>query len=524
MSKGKKVLFVVLLVIFIGFSVYLSFNMISRPTFEYDYTDNYNGTGVSGYVFNGFNGNSGTETVYIDYPYFKESGSWTQDKDKKVIAVDGYTFVSDEYVQYIYIGPDVEFIGDQAFVYCKKLRAVYVDDANPNYVDVNGVLYTKDKKELILYPLCHCTQVVYDDIEQFGEVRNIGTEVKETFTASGSADEIFDSLHSQIKNANADDFTREMYDEMLEKGVATPYTGTYYILKSEPDSAEITVDKVWTQSETYTVPEGVEKIAGKAFYKCDRLEEITLPSTVTEIWDMAFFKCFNTALIELPDGLEYIGDDAFSYCEKMRYAIFIPESVDHIGHHAFYKCSNDLLYYMGDKDESGVELGGRWQARSDNSFRADPPSWGKTRQECDEYNKQLALEAEKASKGESAAASASSANAGEVNTTIITLIIIFFFIPGFIYIGIQVIRALFKDDFLMTKKGKKKLEKRKREQELIHEAYVNAGANLFEEEKKDQSEEEEAKAEEVSEENSAESEEEAQIKDDCAEKEEGSDD
>ena len=53
---------------------------------------------------------------------------------------------------------------------------------------------------------------------------------------------------------------------------------------------------------------------------------------------------------------------------------------------------------------------------------------------------------------------------------------VFFFIPGFLYIGVQVIRAMFKEDFLMTKRGKRKLEAIKKEKEAIHQSYVEAGA------------------------------------------------
>ncbi|MBO4341662.1 MAG: leucine-rich repeat domain-containing protein [Clostridia bacterium] len=478
MSKGKKIIFVLFLLIFISASVYMSFNMISRPTYEFSYTEDYGGTGEKGYVFDGFNGNTSITDVYIDHPYEKVNGEWVQDKSKDVIAVDSYTFVADEYVKYIHIGPTVKHIENEAFVYCKQLRAVYVDEANPYFTDVDGVLYTKDMKEIILYPICRCTHIIYEDMEKNGEITNIGLDVKEEYEVTGSsADELFADLRSQIRQTNGDDFTRPLFDEMLEKGVTAPYIGTYYIIKEKTDSS-LKVEKAWSCDEKYTIPEGIEKIAAKAFYKCDRLVEINIPSTVKSIGNMAFFKCYATSLLTLPDGLETIGNDAFSYCENMRYAVFIPESVKKIGHHAFYKCSNDLLYYMGHKDESDIDLGGRWQARSDNSFRADKPLWGKTREECNKYNEELyerdRIEAEKAQAN--AQPSASSASAGEINTTYVKIIMIFFFIPGFIFIGLQVIRALFKEDFLMTKKGKEKLAKRKEEQEMIHRMYVEGGA------------------------------------------------
>ena len=496
MSKGKRVLFIILLVLFIGASVYMSFNMISRPTYEFTYSDNVRDTGKSGYIFDGFNGNSDTAEIHIDHPYSKVNGKWVADETKDVIAVDSYTLVSDEYVKYIYIGPTVEVIDEQAFVYCKQLRAVYVDENNPNYCDVDGVLYTKDMKTILLYPICYCTNLVYNDIEKTGDVTNIGLDVKETFNFNGANDdELFNDMHSQVRSQNGDDITRALFDEMLDKGVTAPYIGTYYIIKERTDNS-LTVEKAWSCDEKYTIADGVERIAANAFYKCDRLQSITLPDTVKYIGNMAFFKCYGTSLITLPDTLEYIGNDAFSYCENMKYAIFIPDSVTHIGHHAFYKCRNDLKYYMGSESSDGIELGGRWQARSDNSFEADPPLWNTTRKECDEYNQKLydedakaAAEAEK----NDGNVDTSSSSKGEVNTKFIKLIMIFFFIPGFLYIGVQVVRAMFKEDFLMTKRGKRKLEALKQEKEMIHQSYVDAGKS-----------EEESKPENTAEENSEE--------------------
>ncbi len=479
MKTKQKIIIVFLLVLFIGASVFMSFNMISRPTYEFTYTDNYKDTGKSGYVFDGFNGNGSTSEIHIGHPYSKSGGNWVEDKSADVIAVDNYTLVSDEYVKYIYIGPGVEYIDEQAFVYCKQLRAVYVDDANPNYCDVDGVLYTKDMKTIILYPICRCTQLVYDDIAEYGEVKNIGLDFKESFEITGKDDdELFTSLHKQIRDTNGDDFTRELFDELLERKVAAPYIGTYYVLKEKTENS-LKVEKAWSCDEKYTIENGVERIAGNCFYKCDRLVEINIPDTVKEIGNMAFFKCYGTSLLRLPDSLEYIGNDAFSYCENMKYAVYIPKSVTHIGHHAFYKCRNDLVYYMGAESEDGIELGGRWQARSDNRFDADPPLWGMSRDECDKYNQKLydedAKAAAEAEKNAQQNDNNSNSSKGEVNTLFIKLIMIFFFIPGFIYIGVQVIRALFKEDFLMTARGKKKLEKLKEEKERIHQSYIEAG-------------------------------------------------
>ncbi|MBR2732072.1 MAG: leucine-rich repeat protein [Clostridia bacterium] len=527
MSRSKKVLFTVLLILFVGASVFMSFNMISRPTYEFEQKED-------GWHFTGFNSNANITEVHIDHPMVKHSGKWEPDLSANVTAVDQFTFVSDEYVQYIYIGPTVTKIDEQAFVYCKQLRAVFVDDANPKYADIDGVLYTKDLSTILLYPICRCTHLVYTDFEQRGEVTNIGLDVKDTFTLEGKDDEtLYQAFHTYCKN-NGEDFGRTLFDEMLERGVMAPYIGTYYFIKERTETG-MTLEKAWSCDEVYTVPEGVTRIAADAFYKCDRLTAITLPSTVKFIGEMAFFKCYGTSMIAVPDGVEEIGNDAFSFCSNMRYVMYIPASVRTIGHHCFYKCDGLRDFYMGAADDSAISLGGRWQPRSDNAFKAKAPLWGKTRAESDLFNSAYQLsdrceqllnengdqlsDAEKqalrertdalkeAVKGtdtalitsrrdalqaqagpliervEQAAKSAAAQAAPVVNTTqnkagteinrtAMYALIIFVFIPGMLFIAVQVVRNLFWEEFLMTKRGKARYRKQKELKEQLHKEYL----------------------------------------------------
>ena len=493
MSKAGKVLFVIFLIIVLSTSVAFSFNAISRKTYEFKYTENYSGTGKSGYVFDGFNGNASITEIHIGHPVEKKDGEWVE-ADGDVIAVSRFTINSDEYVRYIYIGPTVEYIEDQAFVYCRALRAFYVDENNPNYRSVDGVLYTKDMTEIISYPICRCTQIVIDDVKAGGEVINIGRENVESFSADGvyvkgneAKSTLYTSFKDYIKSNYSGDFDYfnefSEFSELMDNKVYAPYIGTYYLV-TENTGSSITVERFWTCDEKYEVPEGVTKIADKAFYKCDRLVSITLPSTVKSIGDMTFFKCSGTALINLPDGLETIGDDAFSYCENMKYAMFIPASVKHIGHHCFYKCSEDLLFYMGAKDDSGIELGGKWQPRNDNSFKPkNEPLWGSLRADCDKLNSEKYAEYEAQAAKDAAGntqVQEKTETVGGMNKKALTALIICFS-PGFAFIGLQIIRNVFKDDFLMTKRGKEKLAKRKEENERIHQAYINGEFDIPEE-------------------------------------------
>lgn len=108
---------------------------------------------------------------------------------------------------------------------------------------------------------------------------------------------------------------------------------------------------------TYVIPEGVETVRSKAFYKCYDMKHLTLPSTLKNIEEKAFFSC-DLQEIVLPDGLETIGKDAFAFNYAVK-EITIPASVTRIDEFAFYTCTSMLKVTMLCK-ESEVTLGERW--------------------------------------------------------------------------------------------------------------------------------------------------------------------
>ena len=109
---------------------------------------------------------------------------------------------------------------------------------------------------------------------------------------------------------------------------------------------------------TYIIPEGVETICTKAFYKCQKLKSITLPSTVKTIEEKAFFRCSMAENIILPEGLTFIGKDAFSYCTTFN-QITIPSTVTKIDTYAFYNCKSLLEIDILAK-ENEIELADKW--------------------------------------------------------------------------------------------------------------------------------------------------------------------
>lgn len=111
-------------------------------------------------------------------------------------------------------------------------------------------------------------------------------------------------------------------------------------------------------TESYTVPEGVETIENMAFYKCSNLKEVKLASTVKTVGDMAFLKTLSLEKVTLNEGLKSIGKNAFLGCEKLT-SLEIPQTIESIGEFAFYNCVN-LLNVRVYKAEANIDLGKKW--------------------------------------------------------------------------------------------------------------------------------------------------------------------
>ena len=134
--------------------------MLQKDTFEYKQTE-------SGYQLEKFSNTGFITTLDIDYvsavEYDRENAdvntnfSIVKDETKNVISVGAYALNCDEKVRVINIGAGVEFVDPKAFYSCWALQEVRVDENNPNYCDVDGVLFNKDKTRIICRPCDHDT-------------------------------------------------------------------------------------------------------------------------------------------------------------------------------------------------------------------------------------------------------------------------------------------------------------------------------------------------------------------------------
>ena len=104
----------------------------------------------------------------------------------------------------------------------------------------------------------------------------------------------------------------------------------------------------------YSVPEGIEVIAGGAFACCSNLQKINLPMSLRYIKDHAFgvlnsydiSGCLSLSEIIIPDGVIDIDFEAFDRCTGLK-KVIIGNNVRTLGVNCFASCSNLMTVALG---------------------------------------------------------------------------------------------------------------------------------------------------------------------------------
>lgn len=342
----KKVIFAIVIIIAVSLSCYFSVRTVQKDTFEYEQN------GGSAFTLTKFSNTGFITTLDIDFvstleydrenPDVNTNFTVIKDETKPVSSVGAYALNCDEKVQVINIGAGVDYVDPKAFYSCWALRAIEVDENNPNYCDIDGVLYNKDKTEIICRPCDHDTYLA----EKYGHAKY---------------DENGGRIEPAPEDANYEQYVRDVM--------------TFVIPSSVEKIGQLCFN--YANMKTVYIPEGVKTIETLGFFEIPLLENVYSYKSETPVADShyvsdeALGKVYNS----LPEGLEYIGSDAFSYNQAMTY-VYIPESVTYIGHHAFW----DTVYKEGDElrgvakievaaseddFKSKVETGDSWRPQYD---------------------------------------------------------------------------------------------------------------------------------------------------------------
>ncbi|MBQ3004766.1 MAG: leucine-rich repeat domain-containing protein [Clostridia bacterium] len=234
--------------------------------------------------------------TYIGIGAFYECGSLENlTIPNGVVDVGSYAIAYCYRLSEVTFGKNVKDIGEFALFCCENLSKISVNLANNYYSsDSFGVLFNKDKTELIQYP---------------------NGNTRTSYAIPNTVIQIND--HAFLSSSNL-------------------------ITITIPDSVEFLGYRAFDSCESVldiVIPDSVTEIEDSAFRLCDNLKNVTLSNSLEYIADSVFSGCVSLKSIEIPNSVLDIKDGAFSGCSSLE-TVEIPDNVKSIGMAAFRNCTN----------------------------------------------------------------------------------------------------------------------------------------------------------------------------------------
>lgn len=193
------------------------------------------------------------------------------------------------------IPKNVEFIDPSAFFGNGSLSAFTVAGGNDNYKSEKGIIYSKDGKALLHYPVGKTDgeYKVPSGVEEIGE-----------YAFGGSDNVVTVTLPDSCKKIGAHAF--EKCTKLVNVNI--------------PEGVEEISDYCFSECRAFPAPKlpsTLKKIGEKAFNYCISFGEIEIPDTVAEIKDSAFYQCETLQKVTLSAALEKYGFKVFSGCKLL---------------------------------------------------------------------------------------------------------------------------------------------------------------------------------------------------------------
>ena len=243
------------------------------------------------------------EELHEYYVITEAKDDYTVKDGTRIIADDA--FAGCLFLTSVTIPDSVTSVGFMAFDGCRSLTDINVSADNKHFCSQDGVLFNKDKTEIIRHPAGKRA------------VRYI----------------IPNSVTTICNNAFA--YCDSLESVTLPNGITTIGEDAFFSCES---------------LNGITFPDSVKSIGDSAFYSCDSLESVTLPDSVTYVGEYAFSHCDSLISATIPDSVTFIGWYAFSRCYLLK-SVTIGDNVTEFGGNVFDKTA---LYYNEKNWKDGV--------------------------------------------------------------------------------------------------------------------------------------------------------------------------
>ena len=236
----------------------------------------------------------------------------------------------------MHLGKSVETIGENVFLNSDSLTSITVDEENPYFMVDDGVLYSKDKRELL-----YCPKNFSGIYRVAEEVKRIG---KSAFRNCNQLTEIVLPEGLEVIGDTAFYGCTQLKQISLPKSVSQigayaykgcPLQGNLDLMNIK-DIGEGAFEGC-TGLTSVVLPENLLRIEASLFQGCTGLTVVNIPQCVTAIGTSAFASCSRLQSVAIPDEVERIEDYAFKGCSNMKH-LAIGNSVKKIGVEAFGEC------------------------------------------------------------------------------------------------------------------------------------------------------------------------------------------
>ena len=235
--------------------------------------------------------------------------TYAMDYAEELVIPDSVTMLSASIFEWNYdlkkltLGKGISNINNDMFLGTVKLEEIIVSEENPYYCSVDGAVYDKEMKTLVVFPRAK----------------------KGAYTVPDTVTDI-DCLINNIS----------YYEVQLDLGNSkTDYAVEDGVIYNTDKTVIYACDK--TQTGKYVMPDTVTTIHEAAFQKCS-FSEVVVSENVSEIVYAAFSYSMELEKVVLPQNLKAISSDAFIECGKLKEAE-LPSGLETMEARAFSKTS-----------------------------------------------------------------------------------------------------------------------------------------------------------------------------------------